>query len=135
MRRMFAALLLTVAASVGAPAHADTDADPAPLIGRVEWAHVDGRPSLRIYPTAEGREAAVRAGATPAGERAWSQVLAQAPDAAGPGMYAQFRCHWDYAELARPGKPSWNLEPWRPVVSEAAMLDAECNPGAPERSW
>ena len=33
-----------------------------------------------------------------------------------PGMRAQFMCHWQFAELADPGKVSWNLEPWRPEV-------------------
>ena len=51
-----------------------------------------------------------------------------------PGMAEQFRCHWDYAEFARPGKTSWNLEPWRPVVDEVTMLDSGCNPGGPEET-
>lgn len=132
---MLAALLAIPALLLGAPAHADVDPDPAQLIERVQWARIDGQPSLRVYPTAAGRAAAVRIGGPSAVEEAWSQVLAQAADAVTPGMFEQFRCHWDYAELARPGKPSWNLEPWRPVVAEVDMLDAECNPGGPEESW
>ncbi len=132
---MLAALAFTPALLVAAPAHADTEPDPAPLIERVQWADVDGRPSLRVYPSAQGRTAARSFSPPSVAEVAWAQVLALAPDAATPGMYEQFRCHWDYAELARPGKPSWNLEPWRPVVSEVAMLDAECNPGGPEEPW
>jgi hypothetical protein len=56
-------------------------------------------------------------------------VLALAPDAATPGMRAQFICHWEYAELAQPGKTSWDLEPWRPVVDDQQMFNAGCNPG------
>ena len=36
------------------------------------------------------------------------------------------------AEIAEPGKTSWNLEPWRPVVDDQAMVDAGCNPGGGE---
>ena len=46
-----------------------------------------------------------------------------------PGMRAQFICHWQFAEIAQPGKTSWNLEPWRPVVDDAEMLASGCNPG------
>ena len=56
-------------------------------------------------------------------------MLAQAPGADTPGMRAQFDCHWQYAEFAEPGKRSWNLEPWRPVVDYQTMIDAGCNPG------
>ena len=47
-------------------------------------------------------------------------------------MRAQFVCHWRFAEIAEPGKTSWNLEPWRPVVDDQAMVDAGCNPGGGE---
>ena len=45
-------------------------------------------------------------------------MLALAPDAGTPGMHDQFRCHWELAETRQPGKSSWNLEPWRPVVDD-----------------
>jgi len=32
----------------------------------------------------------------------------------------------------RPGKVSWNLEPWRPVVDAATMIATGCNPGGSE---
>nr|WP_257786930.1 DUF2599 domain-containing protein [Mycobacterium intracellulare] len=63
------------------------------------------------------------------------EVLALAPDADTPGMRAQFLCHWQFAELARPGKTSWNLEPWRPVVDDAEMVASDCNPGGGEESF
>ncbi len=37
-------------------------------------------------------------------------------------MHEQFLCHWTFAELAEPGKTSWNLEPWRPEVTPEVML-------------
>ena len=56
-------------------------------------------------------------------------MLALAPDAATPGMHEQFLCHWELAEVFQPGKPSWNLEPWRPVVDDTTMVSSGCNPG------
>jgi hypothetical protein len=56
-------------------------------------------------------------------------VLAASPDADTAGMRAQFICHWQFAEIAEPGKTSWNLEPWRPVVDESQMVASRCNPG------
>lgn len=62
-------------------------------------------------------------------------VLALSPEADTAGMRAQFICHWQYAEIRQPGKPSWNLEPWRPVVDDSEMLASGCNPGSPEESF
>lgn len=59
-------------------------------------------------------------------------MLRLAPGAGTPGMEAQFSCHWIFARMLSPGKPSWNLEPWRPVVSTQDMLAAGCNPGGAE---
>lgn len=84
--------------------------------------------SLQVYPTENGRVTT----ADGAGDEAWREVLAKAPNAGTKGMRAQFECHWAFARLAAPDKPSWNLEPWRPVVSAQAMYDARCNPGGPE---
>lgn len=104
------------------------------LIGRVAWVSDDGSPTLRVYPTTEGRAIAGDFGKTAAdSDEAWNEVLALAPDADTPGMRAQFLCHWNFAEFAEPGKTSWDLEPWRPPVDPAAMLSAGCNPGGAER--
>ena len=65
--------------------------------------------------------------------QAWREVLALAPDADTPGMRAQFICHWNFAELAQPGKTSWDLEPWRPAVDDNTMILAGCNPGGAEK--
>ncbi|WP_233608290.1 DUF2599 domain-containing protein [Nocardia stercoris] len=99
-----------------------------PLIDHVEWLDdPDGR-RLSIVPTQAGRTDSYG----PALDRAWSEVLADAPDADTPGMYDQFRCHWDWARLVEPDKPSWNIEPWRPAVGYGATVAALCNPGGPD---
>ncbi len=84
--------------------------------------------SLHIVPTASGRR--VHGGNADA--VAWREVLKLMPDAGTPGMRAQFECHWTYARLVEPDKPSWNIEPWRPVVSERVMAQDGCNPGGPD---
>ena len=99
-----------------------------PFVARVQWVKGSGGRSLHIVPTPAGRAAQ---GPTDDDE-AWSEVTALAPDADQPGMRAQFDCHWTFARLVQPDKPSWNIEPWRPVVTESQMLDARCNPGGPE---
>ena len=67
--------------------------------------------------------------------QAWDEVLARSPEADTPGMRAQFVCHWQFAEVAQPGKTSWNLEPWRPVVDDAEMFASRCNPGHSEEPF
>ncbi|PXW35418.1 UNVERIFIED_CONTAM: uncharacterized protein DUF2599 [Williamsia faeni] len=99
-----------------------------PFISRTAWAQTDQGPSLQVFPTESGRY-------TPGGselDAAWSEVVAMDPTADTPGMRDQFACHWRFARLVAPEKTSWNLEPWRPVVTEAQMIAAQCNPGAPE---
>lgn len=99
------------------------------LIDRTEWTDaVDGR-RLLVYPTDAGRKDTFPT----AGERAWQEVLTDSPDADTPGMRDQFICHWEWARLVAPDKPSWNLEPWRPAVGYQATVNAMCNPGGPER--
>ncbi|MGB6209826.1 DUF2599 domain-containing protein [Mycobacterium sp.] len=129
-----------IVALVGAsPASADPDAEaPAvpPFVDHTQWAQWNQLPSLRVYPTASGRAAARQFGSAGAdADEAWSEVLAQAPDAATPGMREQFLCHWELAEVVEPGKISWNLEPWRPVVDAATMVGSGCNPGGSEESF
>jgi hypothetical protein len=120
-----------------APAGADPDvvaptagAYSPPFVDHTEWVQWDRGSSLRVYPTPSGRAAAGRLGTAGAdADEAWGEVLALAPDAGSPGMREQFRCHWELAEFAQPGKRSWNLEPWRPVVDAAEMVRSGCNPG------
>ena len=107
----------------------ETPPHPAPpFVAAATWVRGSGGRSLHVVPTAAGR---VAHGAGDAGE-AWGEVLRLAPDADQLGMQSQFDCHWTYARLAQPDKPSWNLEPWRPVVSEQQLVDDRCNPGGPD---
>jgi hypothetical protein len=133
----FLILAATVAGVLCAAAPVAADPGPVgvwtyapPFVDHVAWAQWNHRSSLRVYPTASGRAASRQLGSpSPEADEAWAEVLAQAPTAATPGMREQFRCHWDFAETAEPGKTSWNLEPWRPVVDDATMVSAGCNPG------
>jgi Protein of unknown function (DUF2599) len=143
MRASTLAATAIVALLGAAPASADPGAAGAsapsyqpPFVDHTQWAQWNRLPSLRVYPTASGRAAARQLdSAGPDADEAWSEVLALAPDAGTPGMREQFLCHWELAEFAQPGKVSWNLEPWRPVVDAATMVDSGCNPGGSEESF
>ncbi|HWF29763.1 MAG TPA: DUF2599 domain-containing protein [Mycobacterium sp.] len=124
-----------------APAVADsgtgeaTPADPSyspPFVDHTEWTQWQGLASLRVFPTPSGRAAAKQPGTSAAADEAWTEVLALSPGADTAGMRAQFICHWQFAEIAQPGKTSWNLEPWRPVVDDTEMFASGCNPGGAE---
>lgn len=133
------AVLVALSSCAMPPAGAapDPGADPPapPYIDHTQWAQWQGRSSLRVYPTPAGRTASRTPAAVALGDEAWAEVLAASPDADTAGMRAQFLCHWQFAELAQPGKVSWNLEPWRPVVDDAEMVASGCNPGGPEESF
>ncbi|MEB3020566.1 DUF2599 domain-containing protein [[Mycobacterium] crassicus] len=128
-------VLTALAAALAAAAPATADVGAPGLVDHAEWVDYGGRTSLRVYPTPAGRAAALRLDAGPEGEQAWREVLVVVPEAETPGMRDQFLCHWSYAEFARPGKTSWNLEPWRPVVDGVTMLESGCNPGAAEEAF
>jgi hypothetical protein len=109
-----------------------------PFVDHTEWTHWGRLTSLRVYPTQSARAAARQPGATAsaaAADEAWAEVLTLSPDADTPGMRAQFSCHWQFAEIAQPGKTSWNLEPSRPVVDDAEMVASGCNPGGAEEPF
>ncbi len=131
---MLAALAILAGGVAFAPgATADTLPVP-PYIDHATWVGHEGLSSLRLYPTAAGRAVAGDLGKTGAqADEAWREVLALAPGANSPGMRSQFVCHWDFAEFAAPGKTSWDLEPWRPVVDDGVMVAAGCNPGGAEK--
>ncbi len=117
-----------MALALAAPASADDMAPP--FIDHTTWVTYGGGSSLRVYPTPSGRVASGQLGQPPwEAAEAWSEVVALAPDADTAGMRDQFICHWRYAEFVEPGKTTWNLEPWRPVVDGDTMVDAGCNPG------
>ncbi|WP_327115598.1 DUF2599 domain-containing protein [Nocardia sp. NBC_01730] len=120
------------ATPVSTPLGAVPTVDPypgMPLIDHVTWTEAVDGPRLLVFPTSAGRQTTFPG----SDERAWQEVIAQSSDADTPGMRDQFTCHWDWARLVQPNKPSWNLEPWRPVVGYSATVDARCNPGGPER--
>ena len=99
------------------------------LIDGVDWTEAIDGARLRVYPSPAGRDTDYPG----AEERAWHEVVTAAPDANSTGMRDQFLCHWQWARLVTPNKPSWNLEPWRPEVGYSATVEATCNPGGPER--
>ena len=130
--------LLGVAAGLAVVGAGTANANPVPgppYVDHAEWAKWGDLSSLRVYPTPAGRAAAAQVGTNAQADEAWAEVLTLAPDAAIPGMREQFMCHWQFVEFAQPGKTSWNLEPWRPEVSPAEMLDAGCNPGGTEEPF
>ena len=98
------------------------------LIDHVTWTSDGKGRVLRVYPSGAGRSSADPG----ARASAWLEVLRAAPGADSPSMREQFFCHWDFARVVEPDKPSWNLEAWRPEVSYAVMTQAACNPGGPE---
>jgi hypothetical protein len=121
--------------SLAAPAAAGPKPAP-PFIDHVRWADWGDLKSLRVYPTPAGRDAAAQLLKPPSEiDEAWGEVLALAPDADLPGMREQFVCHFRFAEFGQPGKTSWNLEPWRPVVDDETMTQTGCNPGGLEEPF
>jgi len=135
-RILFAAVAACVLPIAAAPtASATPVSTPPPYVDHVEWAKWGDLSSLRVYPTAAGRDMAGRPGSRPQADEAWAEVLTLSPDAAIPGMSEQFLCHWQFAELFEPGKVSWNLEPWRPEVSNEEMVTTGCNPGGTEEPF
>src|SRR6202034_3853023 len=85
----FAATAIGVLSGV-APASAEPGpsalAYPPPFIEHAEWTQWNQLPSLRVYPTRSGRDAARRLGSsTPEADEACTEVLALAPDAGAPG--------------------------------------------------
>lgn len=145
MKALLAVPAAAIAALLGAfPVAASASADPGdaapnpmyspPFIDHTQWTQSQRLTSLHVFPTPSGRLVSTQPG-TDAGDEAWSEVLAMSPHADTPGMRAQFICHWQFAENVQPGKPSWNLEPWRPVVDDAEMVASGCNPGGQEEPF
>ncbi|NED94984.1 DUF2599 domain-containing protein [Phytoactinopolyspora alkaliphila] len=108
----------------GSPVEAERPAAGGRYVENVEWVPDPHGRRLAVYPTDHGRYQA------PAGEweAAWAEVTALEPDADHPHMRDQFRCHVDFARIAEPDKPSWNLEMWRDDVGYFPTVMAGCNP-------
>jgi hypothetical protein len=126
--------LLGAASASGDPGATSTPYSP-PFVDHTEWVHWGRLASLRVYPTPAARAAARQLGTDADADEAWTEVLARSPDADTAGMREQFICHWQLAEFVQPGKPSWNLEPWRPVVDNTEMIASGCNPGGAEEPF
>jgi hypothetical protein len=135
VRRIVAASAAAMTAALVLSGTASADVPGPPYVASAEWAKWGDLSSLRVYPTESARVASAQLGTTAQADEAWTEVLTLSPDADIPGMREQFMCHWQYAELANPGKTSWNLEPWRPEVSGDEMLAAHCNPGGTEEPF
>ncbi|MGE2834838.1 DUF2599 domain-containing protein [Mycobacterium sp. SMC-4] len=136
-----AAAVATAAALGAAPAHADP-APPRPpgsprYIDHTVWEYHSGpegeRATLRIYPTAWGWGSGGMFSNGAQLHDAWAELLQHAPDANTLTMQNQFFCYWQQNAFTNPGKVgTWNLEPWRPVVSNTMLFHAGCNPGGPD---
>ena len=136
MRLVLAGVMAAASAILALAPVASADPVPGPpYVDHVQWANWDDLSSLRVYPTDAARAASAHPGTDVQADEAWSEVLTLSPDADTPGMKAQFLCHWHYAELVEPGKVSWNLEPWRKVVSDQEMVESGCNPGGSEEPF
>jgi hypothetical protein len=136
VRVVLAGVIAAASATLGLAPVASADPVPGPpYVDHVQWAKWADLSSLRVYPTDAARRASVQPGTDAQADEAWSEVLTLSPDADTPGMKAQFLCHWHYAELVEPGKVSWNLEPWRNVVSDQEMVASGCNPGGTEEPF
>jgi hypothetical protein len=136
VRLLFATALAAVTLALALAPVASADPVPGPpYVDHVQWAKWADLSSLRVYPTEAARQASVLPGTDPQADEAWAEVLTLSPDADMPGMKAQFLCHWHFAEFGQPGKVSWNLEPWRNLVSDEQMVAAGCNPGGTEEPF
>ncbi len=134
MRRVLAPVLAACSLIALPPTAAADGAVPPPYIGNAAWVSYSGLPTLRVYPTASGREVAGSMSKTAAQtDEAWAELVALAPDADTATIRSQFLCHWRFAEFAEPGKTSWDLESWRPAVDDNTMILTGCNPGGPEK--
>ncbi len=47
------------------------------------------------------------------------------------GMRDQLICHQQVVAIRDPGKPTWNIDEWRPDVGYLQTVNASCNPGGP----
>nr|WP_223249296.1 DUF2599 domain-containing protein [Williamsia marianensis] len=115
---------------VGSAITPSTPAYLPPFIDHVAWTQTEQGPSLQVFPTESGRNTQ----GTGDLNASWAEVVGLDPTADTPGMRDQYACHWRFARIVDPDKTSWNLEPWRPVVTESEMISTRCNPGGAEES-
>ncbi len=133
IRRMAAAVAgVLVVVLAAAPVHARPPGSPQ-YIDHTEWVFRGDRATLRIFPTAWGWAAAGPFSNGAQSYDAWAELLENTPDANTLSMQKQFFCYWQLASFTNPGKVgTWNLEPWRRVVSDMITQNSGCDPGGPE---
>lgn len=133
MASVVAAVAILTAAPVHAAPRPARPPDAPRYIDHTEWEYHGDRATLRVFPTYEGWLAA---GVFSNGNQnydAWAELLENAPEANTLTMQNQFFCYWQLASFTNPAKiGSWNLEPWRPIVSNTILLNSGCNPGGPD---
>ncbi|MGE2719611.1 DUF2599 domain-containing protein [Mycolicibacterium celeriflavum] len=135
--------MIAVAAAVTAllPGAVVAHAQPPPprppgspdYIDHTVWEYHGDRATLRIYPTPWGWAGSGPFSNGAQSYDAWAELLEHAPDANTLSMQNQFMCYWQLSTFTNPGKVgTWNLEPWRPVVSNRILQNSGCNPGGPD---
>lgn len=97
---------------------------PGRHIARTAWLTDPRGRRLAVYPTDYGRYRAPAA----QWQEAWDEVVQRRPEVDHRHIRDQFRCHVEFARIAEPDKPSWNLELWRDDVGYLATVTARCNP-------
>jgi hypothetical protein len=116
----------------GPTAAATNSGDPG-FIADARWVENSKGWTLEVTPTAQARAAK---GDYEAGVRGWDELEAHYPDERlvtyRETLRNQYICHQQFATIAEPDKPTWNLELWRQDVPYALVVVAACNPGGPE---
>lgn len=100
------------------------------LISSASWASSSQGWTLKVIPTTWAR---LNAGGYAVGVAGWNELYSKYKNRGLntnlDGMRDQFICHQQIVAIRAPNKPSWNLDEWRPNVSYAATVAAQCNPG------
>jgi Protein of unknown function (DUF2599) len=131
-----ASVVLSAGLGIGV-AHADPPPPRPPgspqYIDHTVWEYHGDRATLRIFPTMWGWGSGGMFSNGAQMYDAWAELMANAPDANTLSMQNQFFCYWQQNAFTNPGKVgTWNLEPWRPVVSNTILFHSGCNPGGPD---
>ncbi|NDL58432.1 DUF2599 domain-containing protein [Phytoactinopolyspora mesophila] len=124
LRAHVAVITISPTSHAGRPGTETNSPSRGEFIDRVEWIPDPNGRRLAVYPTGYARYDA------PASEwpSAWAEVIRLEPEADHVNMRDQFRCHVEFARIAEPEKPSWNLELWRPDAGYLATVLTQCNP-------
>jgi hypothetical protein len=103
------------------------------LIEKVEWVQGHKGWVLKVTPTQYARD---QGGSFDTGEADWRELEANYPSSMltdnAESLKNQLICHQQFATVAQPDKPTWDLEAWRPPFSYLDTVAAQCNPGGAE---